>query len=239
MEKVKNDIAPSFSWYPYGTLNNFVHLKEIFNKYPLKELTRINYIADIGAADGDLAFFIRSLGFNVDIVDYAPTNYNGLKGARAIIETLQLASYVQVLEMDIDNQFTLPSGKKYDLVFLLGILYHLKNPFYILEKLSQATTHLVLSTRVARYATDGRYISGLPVAYLLDQDESNNDATNYWIFSESALMRIVSRAGWTILYSKTVGDTITSNPFDTNKDERCFMLLRSKHAAESPELSGC
>jgi 2-polyprenyl-3-methyl-5-hydroxy-6-metoxy-1,4-benzoquinol methylase len=35
----------------------------------------------------------------------------------------------------LDSQFTL-SGEKYDAIFLLGVLYHLKNPFFVLEKLA-------------------------------------------------------------------------------------------------------
>jgi tRNA (mo5U34)-methyltransferase len=226
LEKVKNDINPPFSWYPYGTLNNFIHLEQCFDKFPLQKLTSVNRVADIGAADGDLAFFMNSLGYVVDIIDNGPTNYNGLKGVRALTNVLNVGKSISILERDIDSQFTFPT-ERYDLVFLLGILYHLKNPYYILETISKKSTHLLLSTRVAKYTPDGRNISGAPIAYLLNPDESNNDATNYWIFTESCLERIVKRAGWDILYKNTVGDTTTSNPSDADKDERCFLLLRS------------
>ena len=227
LEGIKAQMMPDFAWYPYGTQNNFIHLKDLFNEFPLDQLTTEKFVADIGAADGDLAFFMQSLGYSVDIIDYAPTNYNGIRGVRALVDRLNVADAVRVYEVDIDSQFTLPQ-QGYDLVFLLGILYHLKNPYFILEKLSKIATHVVLSTRVARYLPDGRSIKGSSVAYLLDLDESNNDATNYWIFSETGLNRLVHRSGWRILASKTVGDTITSNPSDPHRDERCFMLLKSK-----------
>ena len=226
LEIIKNDINPPFPWYPYGTLNNFIHLEQCFNNFPLQKLTSVNRVADIGAADGDLAFFMSSLGYFVDIIDNEPTNYNGLRGVRALAKALNAEKSVSILKRDIDEQFTLPT-ERYDLVFLLGILYHLKNPYYILEILSKKSTHLLLSTRVAKYTPDGRNLSGASVAYLLNPDESNNDATNYWIFTESCLERIVKRAGWNILYKNTVGDTSTSNPSDADKDERCFLLLRS------------
>ena len=227
LDRIKAEIAPDFLWYPYGTQNNFIHLKDLFNQYPLDQLTSKRHIGDIGAADGDLAFFMQSLGYSVDIIDYAPTNYNSIRGVRALVDRLKVSDSVKVHELDIDSQFTLPN-EGYDLVFLLGILYHLKNPYYVLERLSKAATHVMLSTRVARYLPDGRSIMGSPVAYLLDPQESNNDATNYWIFSEAGLNRLVQRAGWNILASKAVGDTITSNPSDAHRDERCFMLLKSK-----------
>jgi len=45
-------------------------------------------VADIGAADGDVAFFLESLGFTVDIIDNGPTNMNGLEGARKVKQAL-------------------------------------------------------------------------------------------------------------------------------------------------------
>ena len=228
LEGIKKSVPVDFPWYPYHTQSNFIHLRDIFNAHPLESLTEKRRIADIGAADGDLAFFMQSLGYAVDIIDYGPTNYNTLRGARALIETLRVQESVTVHEMDIDDQLVSPFAG-YDLVFLLGILYHLKNPYYVLEKLAKCSKHLVLSTRVARFTPDHRPISGSSVAYLLGPQESNNDATNYWIFSDECLKRITHRTGWDVLFSKTVGDTFTSNPSDPHRDERAFMLLKSRH----------
>jgi tRNA (mo5U34)-methyltransferase len=224
-QKKKAYDAP-FNWYPYGTLHNFVHLRDCFNQHPLETLTRSKHLADIGGADGDLAFFLNSLGYRVDVIDNAPTNYNGLQGVKMLIDRLSVRDSVSLLERDIDEQFTLPSAE-YDLVFLLGILYHLKNPYYILEKLSHVTRNLLLSTRVMRFTPDGTGMQGRAVAYLVNPDESNNDATNYWIFTDFALRRLVARCGWHVTWATTVGDTATSNPADANRDERAFMLLRS------------
>jgi hypothetical protein len=66
-----------------------------------------------------------------------------------------------------------------------------------------------------------------PLAYLLASDECNNDATNYWIFSEAGLKRILQRSGWNVLDFYTVGDRRSSNPADSNKDERAFVFARS------------
>jgi 2-polyprenyl-3-methyl-5-hydroxy-6-metoxy-1,4-benzoquinol methylase len=220
-------ISAEFLWYPYGTLNNFIHLQDCFNKHPLDSLTSQRRIADIGGADGDLAFFLASLGYSVDIYDYGPTNYNGLRGARELVRELRFENTVSISEVDIDSQFTIPSDR-YDLIFLLGILYHLKNPYFIMEHLAKKARHLVISTRVARFTPDGLNIYRSPVAYLLSPDESNNDATNYWIFTEAALVRLINRSGWEVMYSTTVGDQVTSNPADADRDERIFMLLKSK-----------
>jgi hypothetical protein len=70
------------SWYPYDTLYNLVHLRAVIDD-EFDELFRGGKkFADIGAADRDLAFYLESLGNSVDIYDYAPTNYNSLRGAK-------------------------------------------------------------------------------------------------------------------------------------------------------------
>jgi tRNA (mo5U34)-methyltransferase len=231
IEALRSSLAPKdFAWYPYGSLGNMVHLRRIFNEHPLQTLTSSRHIADIGAADGDVAFFMASLGYDVDVIDYGPTNANGLRGYRALAGSLTLPGRLSLLERDIDSQFELPASR-YDLVFFLGILYHLKNPYFILERLARHARHLLLSTRVMRFAPDERYLAGLPVAYLLGPTESNNDSTNYWIMTEVALHRLADRAGWEVLSLETVGDTASSNPSDAQRDERAFALLRSRHCA--------
>lgn len=214
-----------FPWYPYGTLNNLIHLDTLLSgaNRDLRALAPRGLIADVGAADGDLAFFLESKGLTVDIVDHGPTNHNGLRGANRLKATL--GSGVGIHDIDLDAKFEMPRAD-YDLVFFMGILYHLKNPYYALEALAQSTRRCVISTRIARYAGDERTnIAHLPVAYLLGDREANNDASNYWIFSEAGLRRIISRTGWVIADFMTAGDTTASDPSSQEHDERAFCLL--------------
>ena len=186
-------------------------------------------VADIGAADGDLAFTLEAVGgWDIDIVDTAPTNMNGLEGARALRE--QLGSRAGIYDIDLDRQFELPR-ERYGLVLLLGILYHLQNPFYTLRELAGRSAHLLLSTKVARFAGPDRTpIADLPVGYLVAPYETNNDPTNYWILSPMGLERLVERAGWEVLSSRNVGNTTESDPASPDRDERQYMLLRSRLA---------
>jgi tRNA (mo5U34)-methyltransferase len=222
LEKDKSEIA----WYPYGILNNFTHLREIFNEFPLDELAG-ERILDIGGADGDLAFYLRSLGFDLNVVDYAPTNFNGCEGIHHLNSVL--VEKIRITPLNVDNHsLKLVSEEKYGLVFLLGILYHLKNPVQVLENLSYISRYLILSTRIAKYA-NGSLIENSSVGYLVGPTESNSDATNWWIFSKMGLIRLFERSGWEIVLSKQVGDLHKSNPHDMNHDERYFALLRSKN----------
>lgn len=237
----KESLAPSeFGWYPYGTLSNFDHLERLLSgrNRNLLDLVGDAPVADIGAADGDSAFFFESLGLHAHVVDYAPTNFNGCRGVRLLKQTLDSA--VQIHEVDLDARFDLP-GENYGLALFLGILYHLKNPYNALESLARNARHALVSTRIARYNRpedvsgakdlnrDRVELTSVPAAYLVAPTETNNDPTNFWIFTDAGLRRIIDRTGWDVLDYMTVGDTRNSDPASAAGDERAFCLLRSRH----------
>jgi tRNA (mo5U34)-methyltransferase len=226
---VKLAHRPKSFWYPYPTLGNVGVLEQLLASIGLDfvQVCRGPHgkIADIGAADGDLAFFLERTGFSVDAIDFESTNFNRMEGIRILKDALDSA--VTIHSIDLDSQFSLPS-ESYDAIFLLGILYHLKNPFFVLEKLAEITRYCFLGTRVARKAPDGQFLEKYPVAYLLEPEECNNDNTNFWIFSNKGLRRLIQRTGWNILAYTTIGDSRNSTPADPHHDERAFCLLESK-----------
>ena len=227
--EIKLAHRPKSFWYPYPTLQNVGVLERLLASagLDLMELCRGPHgkIADIGGADGDLAFLLERMGLAVDLIDNKPTNFNHLEGAQILKEALR--SNVTIQTVDLDSQFTL-SGKKYDAIFLLGVLYHLKNPFFVLEKLAAIARYCFLSTRIARQTDNGQQISQAPMAYLLGPQECNNDSTNFWIFSEEGLKRLINRTGWSLLSYLSIGLTANSTPADPERDERAFCLLRSE-----------
>lgn len=242
LDRTKKAQRDDIPWYPYGTLNNFGHLDALLGKTDYADVLALaggERIADIGAADGDTAFFVESLGYTADAIDYPPTNYNGCRGMRALKEAL--GSSIGIHEVDLDAHFELP-GQHYGLAFFLGILYHLKNPYAALENLSRLADHALVSTRVARHNVaqenigDGglnhtrQRIDDIPAAYLVSPTETNNDATNFWMFTDAGLKRLFDRCGWDILAYTTLGDIRESDPATLKHDERAFCLLRSRHA---------
>lgn len=230
LSRIKEDNPIEGGWYGYDIMSNLVHLDRLLsgeNRSIFERLTD-RAVADIGCADGDLGYFLESLGFEVDFLDWPATNWNGLRGVRRLIELL--GSRAQVHEVNLDEYFALPRPR-YELVLFLGILYHLKNPFYALERLAKSAKYCFVSTRVFRVAPGGEDLSRINVAYLLGADESENgDATNYWIMTEPCLRRLFHRTGWDVLDLMTVGEKRASNPQSIAKDERAFALLRSRVA---------
>ncbi len=223
---LKSSLNSPFPWYPYNTLSNLWHLDTIL-KSPYRDLDSFvlkEPILDIGCADGELGFFLESLGHCVNFLDYGPTNYNTLRGLRALHTALKSSS--TITELDIDSQFTLP--RNYGLCLCLGLLYHIKNPFFLLETIAKHSTYCLLSTRVFQVTKDKRVRAGdSPIVYLVAPEETNNDPTNFWIFSEAGLKRIIARTGWEILSWGSVGNSHESDPSSPERDERVFCLLKS------------
>ena len=233
LSKIKRIIEEknNFKFYPYGIMNNFIHLENLLKGNNLENffqnLSNKN-ILDIGAADGDMSFYFKKIGFNPTIVEYNRTNFNGLEGAKKLNEYLK--TNIDIIDYDIDNLSinTLPN-KKYGVVLLLGIFYHLQNPYHILRELSKCSKYIILSTRIARYTPNGKYIDDESLANLVSPYEPNNDSTNYWIFTFTSLKRIIERTGYKIINYIRVGDTKASNPCSNQNDERVFMLIENNN----------
>jgi hypothetical protein len=92
----------------------------------------------------------------------------------------------------------------------------------------------VLSTRIARRLPGGADWGDAPAAYLLDSDELNADDSNYWIFSEAGLRRLLKRSHWRIERFLSVGDR-ESDPTSL-RDERAFCLAKSTFGVTGVEL---
>ena len=240
LDKRKEQLAPTdFGWYPYGTLDNFHVLNQLLTGENRDFLARVRdgLIVDIGAADGDIALFLESLGHRVHVADFPPTNFNGCRGVHLLKNALN--SSIEILEVDLDAGFRLPA-ENYELAFFLGILYHLKNPYLALESLAKCSRYAFVSTRITRFnvarGAEGSEVNRqrielreTPVAYLVAPDETNNDATNFWMFSEAGLRRILHRTGWEVLDFLTLGNTEDSDPATAIGDERAFCYVRSRH----------
>lgn len=214
---------PSVPWYPYDSLANLTHLNHLLTG-PYRNLAALapgGRILDLGCADGDLAFFLESQGFQVTAVDNSFTNHNAMEGVRLLARTLR--SSVDIHALDIDAAGQLP-GDTYDLALLLGLLYHLKNPFLVLESLARKARHAVLSTHCLERPAP--IPDHCPAAYLVEEDELNADNSNFWILTAAGLDRLLVRAGWEIL------DAIELR----RPDRRIFALIRSCYQLANVEL---
>ncbi len=227
-ELAKKQAAPAgFAWYPYDSFANLFPLERLRRETGLAvaEMAGTRPLLDLGTGDGALAFLFESLGYAVHACDHAGANMNRMEGVRRVAAALN--SKVEIEDVDLDAGWA--PDREYGLALFLGTLYHLKNPFAVLERLSMHARYCFLSTRVASWSPDRTVELGrVPTAYLLAPDECNGDTTNYWVFSPPGLVRLAERCGWRVRASMRTG-AHDSDPATAEGDQRQFLLLESSH----------
>jgi tRNA (mo5U34)-methyltransferase len=235
LDGLKASLSPGFDWYPYDSLSNLVHLNQLLTgeRRQLIDLLGQRPVLDLCCADGDMAYFLESMGCQVDAVDHPIGNYNGMEGVTVL--STALGSQAAISQVDLNQPFMLPKNR-YGAIFFFGALYHVKNPFQVMEALARHTEYCFLSTRIANTLPGGARVDREPIAYLAGRDEVNDDDSNYWIFSRAGLERLLARTHWTVLDLTTVGATDHSDPVEADRDERAFVLARSVYGSTEVRL---
>ena len=208
--EAKRRIGNSVERYPYDTLSALAHFDRLLgaaNRHLLEPREGARRVLDLGCGDGEMSLFLEWL-------------------IRALREAL--GSRMEIHEIDLDA-LTFPHGS-YDLIILLGVLYHLRNPFYALEQMARNGTRCLLSTRVAGRLPGGKWLPKEAAwAYLLDENEIAGDDSNYFVFSDAALRLLLKRTHWRVLDYLNTGATGNSEPVRLDRDERVFCLIQSEH----------
>ncbi len=207
-------------WYRFHTFANLTQFEAILDNGfdSALKLAGDEPVADLGAGDGDLSFLFESSGCQVTAMDWPGTNANQMKGLEILKR--ELGSSIGIRAVEFDDQFRL-DGERYGLVLALGLLYHLKNPYYFMERIAQHGRYCIFSTRILPDATLG------PIAELVRERELINDPTNYWIFSEAGMRRLMERCGWDIVRANVTGDGV---------DNRFFCVAESRIAKTEPTI---
>jgi tRNA (mo5U34)-methyltransferase len=124
-----------YGWYPYESLAALPVVAELIAPVyeQLGEAIRSKPVADLGCGDGDWAVLFSNMGADVDAIDHRESNFNQMRGLEALRRISDVP--VQVHDVNLDGRITLPR-RDYGLMLFLGTLYHLKNPYYVLETLS-------------------------------------------------------------------------------------------------------
>jgi hypothetical protein len=186
-------------WYPHDIMHNFSIIGDFGGREALGDVAG-KRILDIGAADGDSAFYLEDRGAEVTILDNVSTNYNDCQGIKILQR--ELGSSTRLLEMDVDFAESIPG--QYDLTLFLGMGYHVRNPMLILSNLALASEYMVFSTTMF-LELNGVDVSGVALAYLWETREANNDPTNFWNFTPEGLRRLVKRCGWRVIAEHQYG----------------------------------
>ena len=149
-------------------------------------------VLDIGAWDGFYSFEAKRRGASrvlaTDSYSWSGDGWGTKDGFRLARSALGLD--VEDLDIDVMDLSETAIGR-FDVVFLLGVLYHLRDPITALERAAEVTAgRLVIETETA--------LTWLrtPAAVLYPQRELNDDDTNWWAVNPAALRGMLFRFGF-------------------------------------------
>lgn len=185
-------------WYhsfelPDGTLidgaNPLPRLRERFARFPIPGDLRGKRVLDIGAWDGWFSFEAERRGAEVTAVDCVE--------AQHFVELHRsLSSKVDYRILEI---YELPAAGlgKFDIVFLLGVLYHLRHPLLALEIVCSLTTDVAI---VESFVTDGdtwqEHTEDIPTMEFYEGYELANQFDNWVGPSVACLLAMCRAAGF-------------------------------------------
>jgi tRNA (mo5U34)-methyltransferase len=121
---------------------------------------------------------------------WRPSELPGKKGfdtARALLGSKVESRVGDLMEMDLGELGT------FDVVFYLGVLYHVHNPFEALKRLARVTRELAVIETEA-IVTPGYEGSALCEFY--ETNELHGDVNNWWAPTEKALIGMARAAGF-------------------------------------------
>ena len=146
-------------------------------------------VLDVGALDGYFSFAAERLGAaRVLATDsymwQQPGGRNGFEYARSA-----LGSKVEDREIDVLDLSPEAVGT-FDVVFFLGVLYHMRHPLLALERVASVTRELC----VVETLTDLTFLRRPAAAFY--PGRTMGDATNWWAPNRAGLLGLLREAGF-------------------------------------------
>jgi tRNA (mo5U34)-methyltransferase len=162
---------------------------EFVFKYPVDG----NSVLDLGAWNGYFTAKACRLGAtDILAVDQPTWNHPGPANGFAGFQLVQkyLAPTARALNCDV-NDLRVEVIGQFDVVLFLGVLYHLKNPLFVLENLGQiARKRIVIETHLDALNEER------PAAIFYPGDECRNDGSNWWGVNPACLRAMLEVAGF-------------------------------------------
>ena len=149
-------------------------------------------VLDIGAWDGFFSFEAERRGASrVVAADYFSWHGGGW-GSKAGFELARTALGSKVEDLDIDVMDLSPERVgQFDVVFFLGVLYHLRHPLLALERIASLTRQQLILETVVDMVGIRR-----PAVAFYPGRELSNDPTNWWAPNLPALHGMLRDVGF-------------------------------------------
>lgn len=163
-------------------------------------------VLDIGAWDGYYSFHCAQLGAKrvlaTDSFSWSGDSWGSPDGFLLAREALGLDDVVDDQFVDVMDLSPETVDGSFDVVLLLGVLYHLRDPITALERVASVCDDLlVVETEIA--------LDWLPgaAARVFPERELNGDDTNWYAYNVKALKGLLRRVGFNEL------DVVYTTPF--------------------------
>jgi tRNA (mo5U34)-methyltransferase len=190
--------AREITWFHTMDLGQGVHTDGIYD--PTRTLPRLGLpdrldgkrVCDVGAWDGFYSFEMERRGADVLATDRFSWGGEGW-GTKAGFELARRARDSKVQDLEIDPTELSPDavGGEFDIVLFLGVLYHLRDPMLVLERVRSITKGVaVVETEV------GMLLTRRPAAAFYPSTELNDDPTNWWSPNVPATVGMLRAAGF-------------------------------------------
>ena len=205
-EVIREKIARHTTWYHRielapgvvtpGTHNSPQALKDL-DELGLPKNGKGLRVLDVGCRDGFFTFEMERRGAEVVAVDYATPESTGFPIASEILGSK--APY------RVRNVYNLDPAEEglYDVVLLLGVVYHLRNPMLALDRVRSVTKPgglLFVESQVATQWT--LWLTRTPVWQFYPRNSLKGDATNKWVPNLAGLKAAVAEAQFEVINSR-------------------------------------
>lgn len=161
-------------------------------------------VLDIGARDGFFSFEAERRGAaEVVAIDYLRAEETGFPIARELV-----GSRVELRQANVYD-LTPEEFGTFDLVFFLGVLYHLRDPMLALDRIADVCTgNLIVETQAiddAVLVATGEFkplaaispeLESIPIMQFYPGDSLNGDPSNAWAPNQACLRAMLEECGF-------------------------------------------
>ncbi len=186
------------NWFHTMSLGDGVRTKGVYD--PSRTLPRLRLperldglrVLDVGAWDGFYSFEMERRGAEVVATDTFSWGAGGWGSKDGFLLAREVLGS-NVIDVEVDPCDLTPAhvGGTFDIVLFLGVLYHLRDPMPVLERLRSVTRGLlVVETEV------GMLLNRRPAVEFHPGSELNDDPTNWWVPNVAATVGMLHASGF-------------------------------------------
>lgn len=160
-------------------------LRDNYARFLLPENLSGKRVLDIGCWDGFYSFEAERHGANVSSLDcWRPEKFFAAKEA--------LKSKAEFHELSV-YEVTKEKLGSFDIVFFLGVLYHLKHPLLALEQVCEVTRDFAV---IETHQIDNLFNTRHPVMEFYEMDQLGGQYDNWWGPNTECLIQMARTAGF-------------------------------------------